>query len=169
MTTPPTPKPLTEKELNTGIEIYEEMLTERFSGAINQPWMEANVSPLINELKRPRAGPMQSREKKLREALALAKYKFNEIQCLLDSLTDHGMEDAEKAMQEADLMPDGPSDEDRERLKRIFDHMVRKSTTNNGHWLSAQDFDFMYTKLKKYMEIDQESEKKTDAAGTNQT
>ena len=42
-----------------------------------------------------------------------------------------------------------PSDENKQRLKKIFDNMVRKSRTNNGHWLSDKDFDFMYTNLKK--------------------
>ncbi|KKK71499.1 hypothetical protein LCGC14_2913330 [marine sediment metagenome] len=77
---------------------------------------------LIEELKRYRetVGVMTPSEKKLREALSHAKYLFNEIQCVLDKLTDQGGEDAEKAMQEADLMKDGPSEEDMERLKEIL-------------------------------------------------
>lgn len=59
---------------------------------------------------------MTSREKHLREALAQAKYAFNEIECVIDKLADAGMEDAEKAMQEAGLMNDGPSEEDKKWL-----------------------------------------------------
>lgn len=74
---------------------------------------------------------MTHREKHLRIALSNAKHTFNEIDCTVDTpLAEKGMEDVEKAKQEADLMQDGPSEEDMERLELVdamskgqgFDH-----------------------------------------------
>jgi len=60
---------------------------------------------------------MTPREKHLRTALSQAKQTFNEIDCTVDTpLAEKGMEDAEKAKQEADLMQDGPSEEEKNGL-----------------------------------------------------
>lgn len=88
---------------------------------------------------------MRPREKHLREALGKAKYTFNEIECAIDKLADQGMEDAEKAKQEADLMQDGPSEDDKERLRQIGDYI--EGGIKPG--IYADYMFFMFEKLKK--------------------
>ncbi len=99
---------------------------------------------------------MTPREKHLREALAQAKHKFNEIQCLLDSLTDQGMEDAEKAKQEADKIKDGPSEEDKEYLE--MGERWCNDSDNGTRFVKTDEFVLiirtLISKLKKCMGIE---------------
>ncbi len=82
---------------------------------------------------------MTPREKHLRTALSNAKYKFNEIDVTVSDdhseLAEQGMEDAEKAMQEADMMPDGPSDDDKMWLANLSktNYMKRKKFLGIGY------------------------------------
>jgi len=87
---------------------------------------------------------MTPKEKILMDALEELKgYPDNSM------ISQHAIaETIDKALEQTDEIKE-PSKEDKERLKKIFDTMVRKSTTNNAHWLSAEDFDFMYTNLKQ--------------------
>ncbi len=70
---------------------------------------------------------MTAIEKHLREALAQAKFTFNEIDCTVDTpLAEKGMEDAENAKQEADLMQDEPDD-----FERLLKHHSENETDIN--------------------------------------
>ncbi len=89
---------------------------------------------------------MTPREKHLRIALSQAKQTFNDIDCSVDTrLADKGMEDAEKAKQEADLMEAGPSEEDREMLELILERPYE---------MSYGQTEWCHRELKKYMGIE---------------
>jgi len=116
---------------------------------------------------------MTRREKRLREALAQAKYTFNAIDCGGGrSLAEKGMEEAEKAMQKADLMEDGPSEEDKIIVRHLSDCLENPGNESRIKLyldtVLVSSYTWTVSKLKQYMGIDQESKKKTDTAGANQ-
>ncbi len=84
---------------------------------------------------------MSPREKHLRIALSQAKHTFNEIDCTVDTeLAERGMEDAEKAKQEADLMENGPSEEDRKTLREELADLCHSQWSGWMAYLFSKSF-----------------------------
>ncbi len=101
---------------------------------------------------------MTPREKILRDAIAEINYNF-EMQSELTFSEGRIQDDLLTAIQKADAVKDGPSEEDMERLKEILGQhrAVKKYTdTENLRGVAYElinDLNWVGDKLKQYMDI----------------